>query len=57
MKKIDDIEKNNRTLLDQQKALQKEIKKTNKKAFVYTCIHLLYHLLCSYSLYFFQRSV
>ena len=28
MKKIDDIEKNNRTLLDQQKALQKEIKET-----------------------------
>ena len=32
MKKIDDIEKNNRTLLDQQKALQKEIKETTKKA-------------------------
>ena len=31
-KKINDIEKNNRTLLDQHKALQKQIKKTNEKA-------------------------
>ena len=32
IKKIKDVEKNNRTLLDQHKALQKEIKENNEKS-------------------------